>query len=532
MLAIAIFGISAVAVGALAGSGEPSRLAQETTNGRIAFVANNTGISLVNPDGTGVWGMSVLLPSDADPAWSRDGTRLAVTSRWPTMSGIRVMDGTGTTLSRLTTDGEDTSPTWSPDGSQVAYIGHGDGQIWIIGSDGSGRRKVTSGAARHSHLSWSPDGKTIVASAYDSDACCASDIFALDVAGGGVANLTKSFADDQWPAWSPDGSRIAIRRDGELWLLRPDGTDLQRLTTGSYDNNPEWAPDGSRVAFNRNGSIWSLPATGGEPTQVTSGISGAWGGLSWQPIGADPTGRCSLWGTPGPDLLVGSAGPDTSCGFGGSDTIVGLAGDDSLEGGVGNDVVAGGAGRDVLIGGAGSDRLDARDGARDRIFGGGAAKDVALVDPSGDRVTGVRTKRASWNVAAWRTVTASSVNTAGPAEMAVDGSIEDWWNSGAYPWQWIEIDLGRPTTIGRIRLIASEQQSAGPIIVLGRGPDTGGTYRALTRFTGPTVDKQELARSPRTPWRRVRYLRVVSGASNGPQNWVAWREIEVYPPGH
>ena len=94
----------------------------------------------------------------------------------------------------------------------------------------------------------------------------------------------------------------------------------------------------------------------------------------------------------------------------------------------------------------------------------------------------------------------------------------------------LEIDLGRPTTIGRIRLIASGQQTAGPMVVLGRGTVTGGTYRALTRFTGPTVDKQELARSPRSPWRRVRYLRVVSGASNSPPSWVAWREIEATRP--
>jgi len=530
------FGAAVVLAGLLAESAGTSRLARGTANGRLAFAAD-TGISLVNPDGTGIWGMRELLPGDADPAWSPDGRMLAVASRWPTMSGIRISDAAGRALRMLTSDAGDVSPTWSPDGSHVAFIGHGDGQIWIIGADGSGRRKVTSDTLLRSHLSWSPDGKEIASSAYDPAVCCEGDIYALDLASGTQTRLTSGEANDQWPSWSPDGARITIVSTGrgvgqEIWLLRPDGTDLQRLTTGSYDNDPVWSPDGTRIAFLRSGSVWSLPAAGGEAAQLTVGVSVAGGGLSWQPLDPNPTGACSLWGTPGPDLLVGSGGPDSICGLGGNDTILGLGGDDRLYGGAGNDTIAGGAGRDALFGGAGADRIDARDGAPDEVVGGGVANDVALIDPSGDRVRGIRTKRVSWNLAAWRGVTASNSNPAGPAEMAVDGNIDDAWNSGGFPLQWIEIDLGRPTAVGRIRLIAEGgQPGAATILVLGRGPETGGTYRLLTRFAGPNVDKQELVRAPGTPWRRVRYLRIAVGASNGPQGWVAWSEIEVFPPG-
>jgi Tol biopolymer transport system component len=58
-----------------------------------------------------------------------------------------------------------------------------------------------------------------------------------------------------WPAWSPDGSRIAfssVRRDG-IWVMNADGTSPRRVTTSpSLDLEPTWSPDGRRLAFSRN----------------------------------------------------------------------------------------------------------------------------------------------------------------------------------------------------------------------------------------------------------------------------------------
>jgi Tol biopolymer transport system component len=58
-----------------------------------------------------------------------------------------------------------------------------------------------------------------------------------------------------WPAWSPDGSRIAfasVRRKG-IWVMNADGTSLRRVTTSpTIDVEPTWSPDGRRLAFVRN----------------------------------------------------------------------------------------------------------------------------------------------------------------------------------------------------------------------------------------------------------------------------------------
>ena len=66
---------------------------------------------------------------------------------------------------------------------------------------------------------------------------------------------------DYWPAWSPDGKRIAFtsNRDGnyEIYVMNADGTGLRNVTQHpGQDNYAAWSPDGKHLAFlsNRSGS--------------------------------------------------------------------------------------------------------------------------------------------------------------------------------------------------------------------------------------------------------------------------------------
>jgi Tol biopolymer transport system component/imidazolonepropionase-like amidohydrolase len=92
----------------------------------------------------------------------------------------------------------------------------------------------------------------------------------VPVGGGDAVRLTGSDVEATWPAWSPDGARIAFQRysaDGfyHVWTVAADGTDAQQVTSGPFDHRePAWSPDGGRIAFSSdraaNGSydIWTV----------------------------------------------------------------------------------------------------------------------------------------------------------------------------------------------------------------------------------------------------------------------------------
>jgi len=107
------------------------------------------------------------------------------------------------------------------------------------------------------------------------------------------------------------------------------------------------------------------------------------------------------------------------------------------------------------------------------------------------------------------------------AAWAIDHELQNIWSSGMYAPGWIQLDLGQPTAITRVRLFTA-QNPPGPTTHQIVGGLTPGSLAPLGTLEGETADSQWLELQTNVS---VRYLRVVTTKS---PSWVGWREIEIY----
>ena len=199
-----------------------------------------------------------------DLAWSPDGSRLA----FVTLNKLRVIAADGSSPSTVveTGVGSPSSPTWSSDGKRLAYA---------VSRAIRGPRKPTPFPRSRRSVFISTLG---------------------DVRPDGLLGRERLLVavDAFAPAWSPDGSLLAVRSCHGIKLLTPAGRNVtphpgtRPCPAIDVDGRPVWSPDGRRIAVQTSQGVYLMNSNGTNLRRITKNLGrlGRWGGPrpSWRPL--------------------------------------------------------------------------------------------------------------------------------------------------------------------------------------------------------------------------------------------------------
>ncbi|HVB37035.1 MAG TPA: DPP IV N-terminal domain-containing protein, partial [Vicinamibacterales bacterium] len=137
-------------------------------------------------------------------------------------------------------------PAWSPDGKTIAFLWDRAGvqNIFTVAAAGGAPVALThDDSGLIGSLFWSHDGRTIYFTRQGG-------LWQVPAAGGAPAPVWKTNDTGGGFALSPDGSRVAFSRGGDLYVRRLDAEAETRLTTmPTAETGPIWSPDGAHIAF-------------------------------------------------------------------------------------------------------------------------------------------------------------------------------------------------------------------------------------------------------------------------------------------
>lgn len=134
-----------------------------------------------------------------------------------------------------------------------------------------GRDKKPVGFGKRDEWAWSPDGKKLAV-------VHEGDIWITSADNGKAVRITNKPEPETWPLWSPDGKMIAFieefnsKKTGEeeqiLRVIPAAGGEAKKIFSTSDKDEFDWSPDGKELAVISDGKISVIPISGGKAREI------------------------------------------------------------------------------------------------------------------------------------------------------------------------------------------------------------------------------------------------------------------------
>lgn len=220
----------------------------------------NTDIWMVKWDGSEQLQLTSSADNEASPRWSPDNKYLAfVASRGTEEEKKRggqiwLLNRAGGEAQRVSdVKGGVGDIQWSPDSTRIAYT-HSDDDPRDEPEKMEGWKRKTAPPIVIDRYQFKQDRSGYLGSQY-------SHVGVFDVATKTAKMLTSGNTDDTSPSWSPDGKYIAFlskrgqpdpdrTSNEDLFIVDAQGSEPRQLTKTEFGEGgrPAWSPDGSRIA--------------------------------------------------------------------------------------------------------------------------------------------------------------------------------------------------------------------------------------------------------------------------------------------